>query len=80
MNNMNPFQLIQMIKGGANPQQLMMSFLDQSSNNNPLMSNMKDLIQKKDYSSLEKFARNVAKEKGLDFDKEFENFKRQWNF
>ena len=35
--NLNPMQLIQMIKGGQNPQQLVMSILNQKSQNFPLM-------------------------------------------
>lgn len=80
MGNINPMQLIQMIKGGANPQQLIMSFLNNNSANNKLNANMAQLIQKGDYASLENFARNAAKERGMDFDKEFENFKRNFNF
>ena len=34
--NVNPMQLIQMIKGGQNPQQLVMNILQQQSQNNPV--------------------------------------------
>ena len=34
--NVNPMQLVQMIKNGQNPQQLMMSVLQQRSQGNPL--------------------------------------------
>jgi hypothetical protein len=38
---MNPADLIQMIKTGSNPQQLMMSFLEQNmGNSNPMMANL----------------------------------------
>ena len=43
-------------------------------NTNPIV---KDLIQKAqsgDQQSVEKFARNMCKEKGIDFDKEFAKF------
>lgn len=72
---MNPMQLIQMIRNGNNPQQLVMSMLQQQSNNNPLIKNAADLVQSGNMSGLETMARNLASQRGLDFDKEFNNFK-----
>lgn len=72
--NVNPLQLIQMIKGGQNPQQLVMSILQQS-NNNPILQNATNLAKNGDMTALEVLARNLAQQKGLDFDKEFANFK-----
>lgn len=40
---MNPMQIIQMIKGGSNPQQLIMSFLQQQ--NNPMANNLLQMAQ-----------------------------------
>ena len=37
--NVNPVQLIQMIKNGQNPQQLIMSIFQQNVNNNPILQN-----------------------------------------
>lgn len=73
--NVNPFQLIQMIKSGQNPQQLVMSILQQQSNNNPILQNATKLAQNGNVSALEILARNLTQQKGLDFDKEFANFK-----
>lgn len=39
MNNINPLQLIQLIKGGQNPQQLLMSIMQQQGGNNPILQN-----------------------------------------
>lgn len=75
--NVNPIQLIQMIKGGRNPQQLVMSILQQQSQNNPILGNAMDLAQGGNTSALETLARNLAAQRGLDFDKEFANFKSQ---
>lgn len=75
--NVNPIQLIQMIKGGQNPQQLMINILQQQSQNNPILSNAMNLAQNGDISALESLARNLAAQRGLDFDKEFANFKSQ---
>ena len=73
--NINPMQLIQLIKNGKNPQQLLMSILQQQGNNNPILQNAMNLAKNGDASALEQIARNLAQQKGIDFDKEFANFK-----
>lgn len=77
MNNNQAFaqQIISMIRSGNNPQQLVMSMLQQQSANNPMLNNVLQLARNNDQKGIEEIARNVAKEKGLDFDKEFSNFK-----
>ena len=75
--NINPIQLIQMIKGGQNPQQLVMNILQQQGQNNPILNNAMNLAQGGNTSALEMLARNLAAQRGLDFDKEFANFKNQ---
>ena len=75
--NINPMQLIQLIKSGQNPQQLIMNILQQQNSNNPILNNAKNLAQNGNISGLEMIARNLAAQRGLDFDKEFENFKSQ---
>lgn len=72
---MNPIQIIQMIKGGSNPQQLIMSFLQQQ--NNPMANNLLQMAQNGNTSGIEQIARNICAQKGLDFDKEFNSFKQQ---
>lgn len=71
----NPMFLIQMLKNGANPQQLALSMLQQQANKNPMMSNLLQLAQNGKGMEIEQIARNIMKEKGLDFDKEFNSFK-----
>ena len=73
----NPMQLIQLIKSGSNPQQLVMNVLSQQNNNNPILNNVKSLAQSGNISGLQMIARNLAAQRGLDFDKEFANFKKQ---
>lgn len=73
--NVNPMQLLQMIKGGQNPQQLIMNFLQQQGNNNPILQNAMGLAQNGNMPGLERVARNLSAQKGLDFDKQFTNFK-----
>ncbi len=72
---MNPIQIIQMIKNGSNPQQLIMSFLQQQ--NNPMANNLLQMAQNGNTSGIEQIARNICAQKGLDFDKEFNSFKQQ---
>lgn len=73
--NFNPMNLIQMIKSGQNPQQLMMYVLEQRAQENPMYANLLSLAKNNQTKEIEQFARNVMKERGLDFDKEFTNFK-----
>lgn len=77
--NVNPMQLIQLIKSGNNPQQLLMSIFQQQGNNNPILNNAMNLAQKGDVSALEMIARNIAQQRGLDYDQEFANFKNLFN-
>lgn len=76
--NVNPMQLIQMIKGGKNPQQLLMNILQQQGQNNPIINNAISMAQKGNVSGLEALARNLAAQRGLDFDKELANLKNQF--
>ena len=50
--NVNPFQLIQLIKNGNNPQQLLMSVLQQQGNDNPILNNAMNLAQRGDTATL----------------------------
>lgn len=75
--NVNPMQLIQMIKGGRNPQQLVMNILQQQGQNNPIINNAVNMAQNGNTSGLEMLARNLAAQRGLDFDKELANLKNQ---
>jgi len=65
--NVNPMQLIQLIRQGNNPQQLIMSILQQNTNN-PILNNASNLAQMGNVPALETLARNLAKQRGLDFD------------
>ena len=71
----NPLQLINLIKNGRNPQQLIMSILQQQGNNNPLLQNAASMAQKGNMSGLEVLARNLAAQRGIDYDQAFSEFK-----
>lgn len=70
---MNTLQLINMIKNGKG-KDFTLSLLQQYGNN-PILSNISTLIQENRTDEIETIARNFAKEKGIDYDKEFINFK-----
>lgn len=74
--NVNPMQLITMIKNGQNPQQLMMQVLETQMNDSPMRDNLLDLARRGDTAGIEKIARNLAQQRGVDFDKEFNAFRQ----
>lgn len=75
---MNPIalQILQMIKSGANPQQLIMQYLQKEMSSTPIGQNLLDMAQKGDSAGIEQVARNIMASKGLDYDKEFNAFKK----
>lgn len=77
-SNMNPIQVMQFICNSGNPQQMMMNMLEQQSGNNPMMANLLNLAKQNKTSDIEQIARNMLKEQGKDYDKEFANFKRMF--
>lgn len=71
-------QFINMIKTG-NPESFVVNLVKQSANQgNPMMMNLLNLINSGNTAEIETMARNVAREKGIDFDKEFNNFKQMF--
>ena len=77
MYPVDPKMLIQMIRQGQNPQQLMISILQGQAYNNPLGQNLLSLAQSGRTNELEKVIRNLyTQQGGKDFDKDFEAFKR----
>ena len=77
MYPVDPKMLIQMIKQGSNPQQLMLSVLQGRAYNNPLGQNLLNLVQQGNATEIEKIVRNLyAQQGGKNFDADFEAFKR----
>lgn len=68
--------IIQLINSGQNPEQFFMNLIQQQLGNTPMGANLLNLTQSHDQASLEKIARNLCAQKGLDFDKEFIAFKQ----
>lgn len=72
----NMMQIISLMKNGGNPQQMVLRMLEQQTENNPFAANLLQLAKGNKSGEIEQIARNLAKEKGIDFDTEFNNFKK----
>lgn len=70
-------QFMSMVKSGYNPEQLMISLLEQRMKGTPMGDNLIKLAKEGNGAEIEKIARNIAAQRGMDFDKEFAAFKRQ---
>ena len=76
MYPVDPNMLINLIKQGQNPQQLMLTVL-QGQANTPLGKNLLNLAQQGRTDELEKVVRNIyTQQGGKNFDQEFQAFKR----
>lgn len=75
--NFNLMQIMNIMKNKS-PQETIISIIG---NQNPIINNLMKLAKSGNKSEIEDIARNMCKEKGIDFDKEFssfmENFKNQ---
>lgn len=69
--------ILQMIERGYNPEQVMMNLLQARMGNTPMGQNLMRMVQTKDASGIEAFARNICKENGVDFDTEFQAFRKK---
>ena len=69
---MNPLNMIKGMMGNMNPKNMAMNML--KNNTNPIFSNLIDMANKGDSKGVEDFARNICKEKNIDFDKQFGEF------
>ena len=54
--------------------------LEQNSQDNPVLDNLLSLAKEGNTQEIENFARNMLKEQGKDFDKEFNSFKQSLGF
>ena len=75
---MNPMQIMQMMKGGGNPQQMIMNMMRQQAGSNPVMNNALQTMEKGDNAGLEKLARNLCKERNINPDEAFNQIKGQF--
>ena len=73
----NPNYLVQMIRQGRNPQQLLLSILEGQAGS-PMGRNLLNLARNGQTAEIEKIARNMCKERGVDFDQEFMKFRQMF--
>lgn len=74
--NVNPQMIIQAIKSGQNPQQLMLNIMQNNMSSTPFAANLLSLAKQGNSKEIERIARNIAQQRGIDYDKEFSNFVR----
>lgn len=74
----NPMQFAQTIRNGKNPQQLVANMLKTQSGNNPFVNNVIGMMEKRDSAGLEKLARNLYQEKGINPDDMYSQIKNQF--
>lgn len=74
---MNPIEMIKGFIGkGMNPQQILDNVM--KNNSNPVFNNLIEKAKEGDTKGVETFARNLFKEQGRDFDKEFAEFRKNF--
>lgn len=76
--NVNPIEIINSIRNGQNPQQLMIRILEDQMGSTPMGENLLTLVKQGRTDEIERIARNAAAAQGLDFDKEFNAFKKKF--
>lgn len=68
--------MVQIIRSGKNPEELINNFIQAQLGGTPMGQNLLGLVQSHDAASIEKIARNICQQKGLNFEKEFTAFKQ----
>ena len=74
----SPQDMIKLISSFKNqdPSALVSNMVDEAaSQGNPIMQNLASLIKEGKTDEIEKVVRNIAKERGVDYDKEFKAFR-----
>ena len=74
-NPQDMFKLINSFKN-QDPSALVSNMINEAaSQGNPIMQNLANLIKEGKTEEIEKVVRNIAKERGVDYDKEFKAFR-----
>lgn len=76
----NPIQFVKMFQG-KNPQQFLKQMMKNNPyvGDNPIAKNVFEMAENGNVNGIEQLGRNIAKEKGIDFDKAFSDFKNQFH-
>lgn len=73
----NPINALRLLIGNAaNPKQVIEQMI--KTNKNPMIDNLLNMARTGNSKGVEEFAKNVFKEQGRDFDKEFSEFMRNF--
>ena len=72
----NPMQFINMLKGIKSPKDAVINIV--KTNNNPMVKNLVEMAEKGQNDKIEEFARNLFREQNRDFDKEFNEFMKNF--
>ena len=76
--NKNMVQFINMVRSNQNPQALGINGVKERAGQNPVLGNLANLVEAGKTGEVEQVVRNIAKERGIDFDKEFNSFKQMF--
>lgn len=71
---------IDQVRQGYRPDQITLNIVEQKMKGTPIGDNLIKLAREGNGAEIEKIARNLAAQQGIDFDKEFEAFKKQLGF
>lgn len=72
----NPMDFFKMIKAMRNPQEAIIDMAGE--NNNPILKNAIDMAKNGKNDDLMQLAQNLCKEKGIDFEKDFNKFSQDY--
>lgn len=72
----NPMDFFKMIKAMKNPQEAIIEMA--GGNNNPILKNAIDMAKNGKNDDLMQLAQNLCKEKGIDFEKDFNKFSQDY--
>ncbi len=68
------------IKKGYRPEQITLNIVESKMRGTPMGDNLIKLAREGNSAEIEKIARNLAAQQGIDFDKEFNAFRKQFGF
>ena len=68
------------LKMGYRPEQITLTLLESQMKGSPMGDNLIKLAREGNTVEIEKIARNIAAQRGIDFDKEFSAFKKRFGF
>lgn len=74
----NPMQMMQLMKGSQNPQQMVLGMLESQAQMNPMYANLLSLAKTGKTGNIEDAVRAFVNANGGDFDKDFNAFRNQW--